>query len=368
MKKLLSLTIAALCLSSAAYSQYSYDFTVVKENPATPVKNQASTGTCWCFATTSFIESEIMRMGKGEHDLSEMYIVRGNYSIRMDDNYLRRGRGNIGPGSVSHMLTKVMDKNGLLPEEVYDGINYDSKTHSHGAFSQYIAANSELAVKQKKRMPEEIKNGIFDAFLGEVPETFTYKGKEYTPKSFYKSLGLNASDYVEITSFTHHPFYTQVPVEIPDNWDHALYYNVPLNELMQIVDNAINSGYTVAWDGDVSEKGYNFTQHIALNTDENLRSAKTIEKRYEELPVTQESRQKGFESFTTTDDHLEHIVGVAKDQEGVKYYKTKNSWGTKRNGTGYHFMSENYIKAKTIAVMVHKNAIPKVLKAKLGIK
>lgn len=368
MKKLLSLTVAALCLSSAAYSQYSYDFKVVKENPATPVKSQGGTGTCWCFATNSFIESEVMRMGKGEHDLSEMFIVRNNYSNRMDDNYLRRGKGNIGQGSLSHMYTNIMAEKGLIPEEAYSGLINGATAHSHGALNQYVVANSELAVKQKKRMPEAVKEGIFDAFLGEVPETFTYKGKEYTPKSFYKSLGLDASDYVEITSFNHHPFYAQIPVEVPDNWDHALYYNVPLDELIQIMDNAINSGYTIAWDGDVSEKGYNFTQHIALNTDENLRAVKTIEKRYEEIPVTQESRQNGFESFTTTDDHLEHIVGIAKDQEGVKYYKTKNSWGTDRNGTGYHFMSENYIKAKTIAVMVHKNSIPKAIKAKLGIK
>lgn len=368
MKKILTLTLAALCFCSMAYSQYSYNFTVVKENPATSVKNQSRTGTCWCFSTNSFIESELLRMGKGEFDLSEMFIVRENYSKRIDDNYIRKGKGNISEGSLSHMYINVMAEKGLIPEEAYSGINYDSETHHHTALSKYVKINSELAIEQKKRMPEELKNGILDAFLGKVPETFMYKGKEYTPVSFYKSLGLNASDYVEITSFTHHPFYKQVPFEVPDNWDHALYYNVPLDELMEIIDYAINNGYTIAWDGDVSEKGYNFTHHIALNTAEDLKSAKTIEKRYEEMPVTQESRQEGFENFTTTDDHLEHITGIAKDQEGVKYYKTKNSWGTERNGTGYHYMSENYIKAKTTAIMVHKNSIPKAIRAKLGIK
>lgn len=369
MKKLTFLTIAALSISTMAFSQYKYEFTVVKENPATPVKNQASTGTCWCFATGSFIESELLRMGKGEFDLSEMYIVRKNYNRRIDDNYLRRGKGNIGPGSVSHMYTYIMNQYGLVPEEVYSGINYDSPTHNHGALGKYIQENCKVSVELKKRIPTELQEGILDAYLGKVPEKFTYKGKEYTPESFYKSLGLNAADYVEITSFTHHPFYQQIPVEIPDNWDYAQYYNVPLNEMMAIIDNAINTGYTVAWDGDVSEKGYAFQHNIAINTAENIKGEKEgLPGRYKEIPVTQESRQAGFESFTTTDDHLEHITGIAKDQEGAKYYKVKNSWGTQRNGTGYHYMSEDFIKGKTIAVMVHKNAIPKEIKAKLGIK
>ncbi|MEF9932029.1 MAG: C1 family peptidase, partial [Bacteroidales bacterium] len=214
MKKLTTLTIAALCISTMAFSQYKYEFTVVKENPATSVKNQASTGTCWCFATNSFIESELIKMGKGEFDLSEMYVVRKNYNRRIDDNYLRRGKGNIGPGSVSHMYTHVMDNYGLVPEEVYNGINYDSPTHNHGDLSKYIKENCKVSVELKKRMPTEILEGILDGYLGKVPAKFTYKGKEYTPETFYKSLGLNASDYVEITSFTHHPFYQQIPVEI----------------------------------------------------------------------------------------------------------------------------------------------------------
>lgn len=368
MKKLTTLTLAALCISNMAFAQYKYEFTVVKENPATSVKNQASTGTCWSFATNSFIESELLRMGKGEYDLSEMFIVRKNYNTRIDDNYIRKGKGNIGQGSVSHMYTKMMDEYGLIPEEVYNGINYDSPTHSHGALTKYIQTICATSVEMKKRIPEELLEGLFDAYLGKVPEKFTYKGKEYTPQSFYKSLGLNASDYVEITSFTHHPFYQQIPVEIPDNWDHALYYNVPLNEMMAILDNAINTGYTVAWDGDVSEKGYAFTHHVALNTEEDIRKASELKERVKEIPVDQAVRQAGFENFTTTDDHLEHIVGIAKDQEGAKYYKVKNSWGTQRNGTGYHYFSEDYMKGKTIALMVHKNAIPKEIKAKLGIK
>lgn len=368
MKKITLLTLIALCTCSLSFAQYQYEFTTVKENPATSVKNQAKTGTCWCFATTSFIESELLRMGKGEYDLSEMYVVRQNYNKRMADNYIRRGKGNIGPGSVSHMYTNAIDQFGVVPEEVYTGINYDSETHNHSKLSSYIKLLSEEAVKNKERIPVELQEGLFDAFLGKVPETFTYKGKEYTPQSFYKSLGINANDYVEITSFSHHPFYRQIPLEIPDNWDHALYYNVPLEDLMVIMDYAIDKGYTIAWDGDVSEKSFDFNLNkVALNTPDSLKKV-ALEKRVVEQPVTQASRQAAFEKFTTTDDHLMHITGIAKDQEGAKYYITKNSWGTARNGTGYLNMSENFVKAKTIAIMIHKNAIPKEIKAKLNIK
>lgn len=367
MKKIF-LTVALLCACAVASAQYKYEFTDVKVNPATPVKNQASTGTCWCFASISFLESELLRMGKGEYDLSEMFIVRNNYIRRMNDNYLRRGRGNVSQGSIAHMSIWVMDNHGLMPESAYKGINYNSETHNHGDLAKWVKTVSDAAVEMKKPLPAEITNGVLDAYLGEVPATFTYNGKEYTAESFAQSLGLNAEDYVELTSFTHHPFYELVPVEIPDNWDHALMYNLPLDEFMQVIDNAINTGYTVCWDGDVSEPGYAFQHHVAVNTTEDLRKAQTLSAKAKETAVTQESRQATFENFTTTDDHLEHIVGLAKDQDGVKYYKVKNSWGTQRNGTGYHYFSEEYVKGKTISIMVNKNSIPKAIKAKLGIK
>jgi len=363
------LTLAAFLLfGGVANAQYEYKFTIVKENPATPVKNQAQTGTCWCFATTSLMEAELLRMGKGEYDLSEMYIVRKVYEERIDDNYIRRGKGNLGPGALSHVYLKAMAKYGLLPDDVYPGLDGGSGKHNHKTLQTYVKENSRLAVEAKKRMPEALKKGILDGFLGEVPATFTYNGKEYTPQSFYKSLGLNAEDYVEITSFSHHPFYQRVPLEVPDNFDHELFYNVPIDELIQILDNAINNGYTVAWDGDVSEKSYDFSKGIALMTNANIKGEKAINERYTETDVDQVSRQKMFENFTTTDDHLEHITGIAKDQEGVKYYKTKNSWGTKGIYEGYHYLSENFVKGKTIFITVHKNAIPKDIKKKLGIK
>ena len=232
----------------------------------------------------------------------------------------------------------------------------------------YVHAISDQAVKNKERIPAELQKGLLDAFLGEVPETFTYNGKEYTPQSFYKSHGLNMNDYVEITSFSHQPFYALTPLEIPDNWDHAKFYNVPLDDFIRIMDYAIENGYTFVWDGDVSERSYDFNHNkIALNTKVDLKAGKVSE-RAEEIPVTQASRQRDFENFTTTDDHLMHITGIAKDQEGVKYYITKNSWGYDRNGTGYMHMSENFVRAKTVSILVHKNSIPKDIKTKLGIK
>ena len=372
-KNLMLSAICAFAFSATAMAQaesapYKYEFTIVKENPATPVKDQASTGTCWCFATNSFIESELLRTGKGEHDLSEMFVVRHNYVRRIKDNILRRGNGNIGPGSIAHMYIWVMKNVGIMPEEAYNGINYDSKRHDHGDLNTWVKSINATAVEMKKPLPEEIVNGVLDAYLGKVPEKFTYQGKEYTVDSFTKAMGLNADDYVEITSFTHHPFYEKVMVEVPDNWDYATMYNQPLDEMMQVIDNAINEGYTVAWDGDISEPGYAFRHFIAVNTKEDLRKQKDLKAKAKEESVTQESRQYGFETFATVDDHLEHITGIAKDQDGVKYYKTKNSWGVDSNGTGYHYLSEEYVKAKTISILVHKNSIPKAIRAKLGLK
>lgn len=390
MKKLL--TAAATMLVCATAMGQGYEFTEVVTVPVTSVKNQASTGTCWCFATTSFIEAELLRQGKGEHDLSEMYTVRQKYMNQLNDNYLRRGRGNIGQGSVAHTMLNVWRKAGAVPEEAYTGINYESDRHNHGELTGFMSAIADVAVKQKKRSPEydKLVESLFDIYLGEVPETFTYQGKQYTPKSFAESLGINPDDYVEITSFTHHPYYEQFELEIPDNWEHADYYNVPLDDLMAVIDNALNNGYTVAWDGDVSERGFSFKNGAAINPDvkdlsrysaedstemadmdEKARMEKVLkfDKPYPEIEVTPEVRQAGFDTFVTTDDHLMHLTGIAKDQNGTKYYRTKNSWGTERNKFGgYLNMSDSFVRAKTMSVMVHKDALPKDLRKKLGIK
>jgi aminopeptidase C len=282
-------------------------------------------------------------------------------------------------------------KNGIVPNEIYDGLNYGSPTHNHNELNAFINAVAAVPVQRKNESAQyhKIVNSILDVYLGKVPETFTYKGVEYTPKSFAQSLGINPDDYVEITSVTHWPFYTQGILEIPDNWRMAKLYNVPLDELMQIMEYSLNSGYTVDWDGDVSEKGFSHSNGVAIvpelskiedysTTDrarlEKMTPAERAEDAYKfewpfpEVKVTQEIRQAGYENFTTTDDHLMHITGMVKDQNGTKYYITKNSWGTDRNPFGgYLNMSESYVRAKTIFVMVNKNAIPAEIKTKLGL-
>lgn len=382
----------ALALSAMGAFAQGYQFTDVVKVPATPVKNQASTGTCWCFATTSFMESELLRMGKGTYDLSEMFIVRQKYMNQLQDNYVRHGEGNIGQGSLSHTFKRAYNQVGIVPEEVYTGINYDSDRHNHSEMVRYIQAIAETAVKMKKRSPEYDKliENLFDTYLGKLPEKFTYQGKEYTPKTFAASLGLNMDDYIQLTSFTHHPYYTMFDVEVHDNWEHEKMYNLPLDEMMETMDYALNNGYTVCWDGDVSEKGFSFTNGVAINpevkkvddyatTDRarfekmdekgRLQEVYKFERPYPEINVTPEVRQEGFEAFVTTDDHLMHLTGIAKDQNGTKYYITKNSWGTERNKFGgYLNMSDSYVRAKTIYIMVHKDAIPKAIKAKLGMK
>jgi hypothetical protein len=376
---------------SGSKAEEGYKFTPVAEIKATPVKNQASTGTCWCFATTSFIESELMRMGKGEYDLSEMYIVRYNYVDRLKDNYIQQGKGNLGQGSVGHDFMIEFAKNGIVPDEAYTGLNYGMPNHNHRELNSTVNAIAAIPVQMKKESDQylDIVDGVLDSYLGKVPASFTYKGVGYTPKSFTASLGINPDDYVEITSFTLFPFYQQGVVPIPDNWRKANYYNVPLDELISIMDNALNNGYTVAWDGDVSEKGFSHSKGVAIipelekvdeypaaektrlgkmSAEERSAEAYKFSKPFPEVKVTQESRQEGFDKKVTTDDHLMQLTGIVKDQAGTKYYITKNSWGTARNPFGgYLNMSEEYVKAKTIAIMVHKNSIPQEIKTKLGL-
>lgn len=372
-------------------SDEGYKFTTVVNNKATSVKNQASTGTCWCFATTSFIESELLRMGKEEYDLSEMFIVRYNYLNKLTDNYLRQGTGNLTEGSLSHDWMTVFSDQGIVPEEIYAGLNYGSKLHDHDELNSFINAVAAVPVEKKQESNEyhKIVNAILDTYLGPLPTSFTYKGKTWTPKSFADELGINPADYVEITSFTHFPFYTKGQLEIPDNWDHSTFYNVPIDELVQTMDYALTNGYTVNWDGDVSEKGFSHSKGVAIipelsamnNYPENDRKRfekMTLQERsdeicqflkpYPEVKVTQEMRQAGYEDFTTTDDHLMHVTGITNDQNGTKYYITKNSWGTDRNSFGgYLNMSESFIRAKTIFIMVNRNSVPAAIKAKLGL-
>jgi bleomycin hydrolase len=386
-----TILISLLFFFVAGVRGQGYRFTEAVNLPATPVKNQAMTGTCWCFATVSFLESELLRMGKGEYDLSEMFLVRQKYMNQLRDNYLRRGKGNTGQGSLSHTAKNAFKQVGIVPEEVYTGIHYRSDSHNHSEMVRYMNAIAGVAVDLKQCSPEYgmLTDRLFDTYLGPLPETFDYKGKTYTPQSFAASLGLNMDDYVELTSFIHHPYYTEFSPEIPDNWEHELMYNLPLDELMETVTYALNRGYTVCWDGDVSEKGFSFTHGVAINPEvsdldryaaedrarfeqmkpnERPEEVYKFERPYPEVNVTPEIRQKGFETFVTTDDHLMHITGIARDQDGTVYFITKNSWGTERNVYGgYLNMSESFVRAKTIYIMVHRDAIPEPVKTALGI-
>ncbi len=330
-------------------------------------------------------------MGKGEFDLSEMYIVRYNYADRLRDNFIQQGKGNLGQGSVSHDWIVEFNKNGIVPDEAYTGLNYGMPNHSHGELNSFVNAIAAVPVQRKKESDQylDIVNAVLDTYLGKAPVSFTYKGVGYTPKSFTASLGINTNDYVEITSFTNFPFYTQGVLPIPDNWRKMNYYNVSLDELVQIMEYSLTSGFTVAWDGDVSEKGFSHAKGVAIIPEvENIDQYSAADKArlgkmtkeeltaeaykfsqpFPEVKVSQESRQQGFDDQKTTDDHLMHLTGIVKDQNGVKYFITKNSWGTERNPFGgYLNMSENYVRAKTIAILVHKNAVPAEIKTKLGL-
>ena len=370
----------------------SYQFTTVVNQPATSVKNQSISGTCWCFATTSFIEAELLREGKGTYDLSEMFIVRQKYLNQLKDNFLRQGKGNIGQGSISPSWITAFNQIGIVPEEVYTGINYNDTIHNHTELVAYMTAIAKESVNLKtcSEQYEQLINSLFDIYMGKVPEKFNYKGKEYTPKSFAQSLSINTNDYIMLTSFTHKPYYQPFEIEIPDNWEHAKMYNLPLDEMMSVMNEALKQGYTICWDGDVSERGFSYINGVAINPEVNdtknykdsdqarwnqitpsqrLSEVYQFKRPYPEIDVTPEIRQQGYESYTTTDDHLMHITGIATDQNGTVYYITKNSWGANSNQFGgYLNMSESYVRAKTIYIMLHKDALPKELKQKLNIQ
>ena len=383
--KALFISCALLLSALSAFAQ-GYQFTEVVTVPATPVKNQAATGTCWCFATTSFMESELLRMGKGEYDLSEMFIVRQKYMNQLQDNYLRRGEGNIGQGSLAHTFKNAYRQVGIVPEEVYKGINYNSERHNHSEMAQYMKAIADVAVKNKKRSPEYDKliQNLFDTYLGQLPATFTYKGKEYTPQSFFESTGLNPDDYISLTSYTHHPFYEPFVLEIQDNWRWGQSYNLPIDELMEVFDNAINTGYTIAWGSDVSEQGFTRDGIAVMPDAEKVQELsgsdmahwlkmKPEEKKLNSKPqpqkwCTQEERQEAYDNWETTDDHGMQIYGIAKDQDGNEYYMVKNSWGKAGKYNGVWYASKAFVRYKTMNIVVNKKALPKEIAKKLGIK
>ncbi|NOZ46090.1 MAG: aminopeptidase [Chlorobi bacterium] len=354
-----------------------YKFTTLTEIKTTSVKNQCNTGTCWSFATNSFIETELIRMGFEPIDLSEMYIVRNTYP-RKAINYIQmHGMANFSEGGQAHDDMETIRQFGLVPESVYPGIWDGEKRYNHDELVNVLTGYLSGVVKQIniKLSTRWIVgfNGILDAYFGENVKEFDYDGKTYTPLTFAQDyLKFNPDNYVEITSYKKHPYYSKFKLEVPDNWSHDEYYNVPIEDLMSIINYALENNYSVDWDGDMSERTFSHRKKLAiipkkpLNEMSREEKSNMYKKPIEELEITPELREKSFDNMTTTDDHLMHLVGSAKDQNGTIYYLTKNSWGAKSNDfNGYLYMSESYVEYKTIAIMVHKDAIPAEIKEKL---
>ncbi len=335
-----------------------YDFTHTKELDCTGIKSQANTGTCWSFATASFLESELMRQGKGSTDLSEMYVVRNIYRDKARNYLLRQGKANFSQGSLSHDLINIIKSSGVMPESEYSGLLSGEKRHDHGEMEAGLKGFLDGVMQSKrlsKKWPQAFE-AIMDTYLGSVDKKFVVDGKSYTPQSYADFLGINPDDYVSLTSFTHHPFGSDFILEIPDNYSNGSYQNVPLDKLIATIDRAIDKGYSVAWDGDVSEPGFDARKGIAIVPAKPKRKD-LFDEPDTEITVTQEMRQDLFESTSTTDDHLMHIVGTAKDRKGTEYYIIKNSWGEISPYKGYLYMSKAYAALKTVAIMVHKDIV-----------
>ena len=386
---LVSFTLSAQ--KDTAKVDTSFRFTTIKENKITPVKNQASTGTCWSFSALGFFEAELLRMGKPEVDLSEMFVVRHNYSDKADKYVRMNGKINFAEGGSFYDVIYALKNYGIVPDSLMNGYNYGEDKHRHGELDALTKAYVNVIVSNpNKKLSTAWKagfEGILDAYLGKIPTEFTMKGKKYNPLTYAQSLGLNMDDYVSLTSFTHHPFYSKFIVEIPDNWRWEESYNLPLDEFKQVFDNAIDKGFTIAWGSDVSEKGFTrngvgVNPEVKLNNLPGSDQAKWLgisqkdmeEKIYKvkgpqpEVKVTQEIRQQSFDNYQTTDDHGMVIFGTAKDQNDKKYYLVKNSWGTDNKYKGIWYVSESFVMHKTINIIVHKDAVPKEILKKLGIK
>jgi aminopeptidase C len=367
-----------------------FRFTIQKENKITPVKNQASTGTCWSFSMLGYIESELLRTGKPEVDLSEMFVVYHSYKDKADNYVRRHATANFAEGGSFEDVLYVLKNYGIVPDSEMAGFNYGEEKHRHGELDKLTKAYVDVIVSNPNRKISTAWKagftGILDAYLGKVPAEFTFSGRKFTPQTYAQSLGLNFDDYVSLTSFTHHPYYQDFAIEIPDNWRNGTSKNLPLDEFMQVFDYAVNEGYCIAWGSDVSEKGFSrdgvgVNPEIKLDKLPGSDQAKWLgisqkemeEKIYKmkgpqtEVQVTAELRQKDFDNYQTTDDHGMVIYGIAKDQNGTKYYLVKNSWGTDSKYKGIWYASESFVKHKTINIIVHKDAIPKNIRKKLNI-
>ena len=397
MKKYI-VSAALLCAMSSAMAaepvvadSTGFKFTDIKVVPGTSVKDQNKSGTCWSFSGIAFLENEILRRTGREVDLSEMWIVRNCYADKADRYVRMNGATNFAAGGSVLDVAYVMDRYGLVPEEAYKGLEYGEEKHDHSELDPMLAGMVKAANEKRGRKSTAWKqavNATLDAYLGTMSETFTADGKTYTPQEYAKSLGISSDDFVAVTSFTHHPFYTQFPLEVADYWLWLPYHNVPMEEMKAIVDNAIDNGYSVAWAADVSEPGFKWKEGYALmprkktaadfEGTELARWVKLSDKDreeeqnnitgpVEEIVVTQDLRQQMFDSQETTDDHGMVIVGRATDQKGNRYYKVKNSWDTNQVYDGYFYVSEPYFLAKTLDIYVNRDAVPADIAKRMGL-
>lgn len=392
MKKIFitSLAICSFAYSQAQQAPYQeplsnmkgseYKFTVIKSLDANAVQNQGNTGTCWSFSSMSFFESELIRMGKGkDFNMAEMFVARKAYPLKAD-NYVRmHGRANMAEGGGFSDVVNVIKKYGIVPEEVYPGKKNPKEAHNHSVLEATLKGiTSAVADDKNNKIDFEAMHtaveSTCDAYLGKSPEKFTYKGKEYTAKTYAEATGINPDDYIFVTSFSHHPFYSKFVLEVPDNWNFVGMHNVPLNEFQEIMQYAVTNGYSFAWAADVSEKGFRFKDGLAIVPEIPLADMTDAEKEatmknpVKQLPITQELRQTAFDNYETQDDHGMHIVGLVKDQIGTPYYVVKNSWGKDRNDCdGFFYASENYVLYKTTSIMLHKKGLPAAIAKKLGI-
>ncbi len=374
-KKIASL-IALFLWTSVAYVQTPdpYEFRPMKLLPATSVKNQEQTGTCWSFAATSLLESELLRQGKDTHDLSEMYTVRWVYRQKCE-NYVRRlGAAQFGQGGLVHDKFNVIARYGLMPESAYPA----KKPLNHTDIETTLRTLCDTFIAQAKRNAL-VENwltqidSVLDAEFGPVPTTFVYRGVQYTPTSFRDYLGIKPEHYVHLTSFTHHPFWSYFVLEVPDNFSNGQYYNVPLNDLMRCLNYALQTGYTVAWDTDVSNPGFSAKEGLAIAPDIDWKNstpeqAAAVFKYWEpEKVVTQEMRQRAFDRLETQDDHLMHITGIVNENQGGLFYAVKNSWGEIFDRKGYLYASNAYMRLNTLSISLHVNALPPDIRQRMGL-
>jgi len=401
MKKILSLALlATLALGTQAQEAEKQEkadnkpvFTVIKENPITSIKDQNRSGTCWNYSTLSFFEAEILKATGKTYDLCESFVENKTYMDRAIQVVRYHGDCQFAQGGSAEDVLATMKTWGICPEEAmpFPGSLYGDSLNNFNEFfsllEPYVAAISKSTAKKISSQWKVGLQGILDAYLGQCPETFTYEGKEYTPKTFCESLGINLNDYVSITSYTHHPFYTSFAVEVQDNWRFPLSYNLPMDEMMQVIDNAVNKGYTIAWGGDVSEEGFtrqglayaidgeaakslagsDMARWLKLTATKRKNVIDSLGCKVPEVIPTQEMRQERFDNWELTDDHGMLIYGIAKDQNGKEYYMVKNSWGETGDYKGTWYMTKAFIAANTMDFLVNKNAIPKDIRKKLGI-